>query len=371
MRIAQISPAYDAFAGHDPAQFVLALTDELVRRGHAVTLFAPAGCATKARLVPVDAAVCGRTAGVSCHYPAVAAGLAFARAGEFDLIHSHLGVPALPFDRLVSVPVVHTLHERLDTPALRAAVAHFKDARLVSVSQNQRRLLPHWNWSATIYNGVDIASSTFRPRHGRYLAAIGGFSAEGGIEDAIAAARLSRVPLKIAGAVAPAERDFFEQRVRPLLDQPDIRVEYVGVLRSADEDAFLGCALALVYPVRWPEPFSAIVARAMTTGTPVVASRVGALPEMLVDGVTGFLCDSVEELALGIERIPALSRAACRAHVQQRFTAAGTAERYESLYRLVALPVNATLPAVPARELLPAERRPLTRRTEALIAARA
>jgi hypothetical protein len=274
-----------------------------------------------------------RPTGVRDYLPAtvLTVGRALERAGEFDVIHSHIDVPAIPFARLVRTPVIFTMHGRLDQPWVRMLYDAYADVKLVSVSNNQRRLLPHWNWQGTVYNGIGLNEYTFYRRGGEYLAFLGRISPEKGVEEAIEVARLAGIPLKIAAKIDPVDRKFHEERVAPLLRGP--LVEYVGEVNQQEKDIFLGRALALLFPIRWPEPFGLVMAEAMATGTPVIAGRFGSVPEVIEDGRTGFICDSVEEMALAAERVAELDRAACRRLVEERFSAAAMAEGYEAIYR--------------------------------------
>jgi glycosyltransferase involved in cell wall biosynthesis len=219
MRIAQLSPLIEPvppslYGGTE--RVVAALTDALVARGHDVTLFASGDSQTAAELVGVTLQAL-RLAGVTDALPAtlLALRMAFERADEFDVIHSHIDLPAVPMARFVRTPVVHTLHGRLDLPEIQPLFAHCTDARLVSISANQRRLLPEWGWVGTVYNGIDVDHYAFQPQPGEYLAFLGRMSPDKGIEDAIAVARLADLPLKIAAKIDPSERDYFESTVRP------------------------------------------------------------------------------------------------------------------------------------------------------------
>ncbi|HZQ37477.1 MAG TPA: glycosyltransferase family 4 protein [Dehalococcoidia bacterium] len=339
MKIAQIAPLQEsvppsAYGGTE--RVVSWLTEELVRRGHDVTLFASGDSTTSARLVPVVPKAL-RPAGVPDYLPAtmLAVGRALEHADEFDIIHSHIDVPAVPFAHLVKTPILFTMHGRLDQPWVRALYDNYADVKLVSVSDNQRRLLPHWNWQGTVYNGIGLSEYTYYPRSGEYLAFLGRISPEKGIEEAIQVARLAGIPLKVAAKIDPADRKYYEERVAPLLRGP--LVEYVGEIDQREKDIFLGRALALLFPIRWPEPFGLVMAEAMATGTPVIAGRFGSVPEVIEDGRTGFICDSVEEMALAAERVGELDRATCRAVVQRRFSAAAMAEAYEAIYRRLVL----------------------------------
>jgi glycosyltransferase involved in cell wall biosynthesis len=230
MRIAQLAPLMESvppplYGGTE--RVVASLTDELVRRGHGVTLFASGDSRTTAELMPVVPRAL-RLAGVQNAVPhhLTAVSRALARAADFDVIHSHIDIVALPFSRFIGTPMLHTLHGRLDLPEIQPLLADCRDAALASISNNQRRLLPECNWLGTVYNGIDLDRYTFQPRPGRYLAFLGRIVAEKGIEEAVAVARLAGLPLKVAAKVDPVDREYYETRVRPLFDDP--LVEYVG-----------------------------------------------------------------------------------------------------------------------------------------------
>ena len=353
MRIAQLAPLYERvppelYGGTE--RVISVLTEELVRRGHEVTLFASGDSETSARLVPVVPRGL-RLAGVRDPMPAalLALGLAYDRAADFDVIHSHLDYPTLPFAHRSPTPSVITCHGRLDLLHTHAIFEAFRDAHLVSISDNQRRLLPHWHWAGTVYNGIDLANFTFHPRPGDYLAFLGRIAPEKGIEDAITVATLAGMPLKIAAKVDPADAAYYRDVIRPLLDHP--LVEYVGEVNEREKDAFLGGAHALLFPIRWPEPFGMVMVEAMATGTPVIAGRFGSVPEVVTDGVTGFIGDSLEEMVLAIRRLDELDRAACRAAVESRFSAQAMADGYERVYRAVL--AGADRSCSPAEETAP------------------
>ncbi|MHB8575989.1 MAG: glycosyltransferase family 4 protein [Dehalococcoidia bacterium] len=334
MKIAQIAPLQEAVPprGYGGTERVVSwLTEELVRRGHDVTLFATGDSQTSATLVPVVPQAL-RPAGVPDYLPATMLGLgrAFARAGEFDIIHSHIDVPAVPFAAMVRTPVVFTMHGRLDLAYHRVLYDGYPDLNYVSVSNNQRRLLPSWNWRGTVYNGIDVADYNYRPRQGEYLAFLGRISPEKGVEDAVKVARLAGMPLKIAAKVDPRDQEYYES-IKHLLKGPD--VEFIGEVNQHEKDAFLGRACALIFPIQWPEPFGLVMVEAMAAGTPVIAGRFGSVPEVLDDGITGFVCDSVDEMALAAERVAELDREACRRVVEERFSAPRMADGYEAIYR--------------------------------------
>ena len=334
MRIAQLAPLVESvppqrYGGTE--RVVSVLTEELVRRGHAVTLFASGDSRTSAALVPV-VPVGLREAGVRDPRPAdlLALGLAYERAGEFDVLHSHLDYSTLPFARRCATPTVVTVHGRLDLLDVHPVFEAFREAHLVAISQNQRRLLPHWHWAGTVYNGIELRHFTAHTRAGEYLAFLGRIAPEKGIEDAVAVAKRAGVPLKIAAKIDPVDEAYYQEQVRPLLAHP--LVEFVGEVTEREKDAFLGRARALIFPIRWPEPFGLVMAEAMATGTPVIAGRFGSVPEIVEDGVTGFICDSLDEMVLAVHRLGELDRAACRAHAEHSFSASRMADGYERIY---------------------------------------
>jgi glycosyltransferase involved in cell wall biosynthesis len=349
MRIAQLAPLTESvppqrYGGTE--RVVSALTEELVRRGHEVTLFASADSQTSARLVPIVPRAL-RLAGVRDPRPLelVALATAYAQAGSFDLIHSHMDYPTLPFAAACPTPTLLTLHGRLDLPATHPAFAHFRGVPLVSISDNQRRLVPDWQWAGTVYNGIDISHFTFHPRPGDYLAFLGRISPEKGVEEAIAVAQQVGLPLKIAAKVDPLDEAYFQECVRPLLAQP--LVDYVGEITEREKDAFLGQALALLMPVRWPEPFGLVMVEAMAAGTPVIARRGGSVQEVVRDGVTGFVCDSTEEMVLALRRVHELERADCRTRVEHHFSATRMADGYEAVYTRLLAPSPTPMDVVP------------------------
>lgn len=338
MRIAQLAPLAESvppqrYGGTE--RVVAALVDELVRRGHEVTLFASGDSHTRASLVPVVPHAL-RPAGIRDGRTAemLSLGRAYERAAEFDVIHSHLDIATLPFAHLRPTTTVLTCHGRLDQLHTHPIYEQLRAAHLVSISDNQRRLLPHWNWAGTVYNGIDLDHFTFHPRAGDYLAFLGRISPEKGIEDAIAIARLAGLPLKVAAKVDPIDETYYQERIRPLFAHP--LIEYVGEVTEREKDAFVGQALALLFPVRWPEPFGLVMVEAMAAGTPVIAGRFGSVPEVVLDGETGFICDSLEEMVLAIRRLGEIDRAACRRHVEQRFSAKRMADGYEQVYESLA-----------------------------------
>jgi glycosyltransferase involved in cell wall biosynthesis len=338
VRIAQVAPLYERvppvlYGGTE--RVVAYLTDELARRGHDVTLFASGDSRTRARLVaPVPHALRlapEPTDPLSAHM--LELGQVFEQADAFDVIHCHVDFLAFPFARLVRTPTVHTLHGRLDLPHLVPLFRHFRGLPLVSISDAQRRPVQHLDltWAGTVRHGLPLDRYPYSPGGDGYLAFLGRISPEKRVDLAIAVARRVGLPLKIAAKVDPADRAYFEREIRPLLDDP--LVEYLGEIGDDAKPAFLGQALALLFPVDWPEPFGLVMIEAMACGTPVVARACGSVPEVVVSGRTGYVVDTLDELVDAVKRVGNLDRAACRRHVEERFTVARMADDYEAIYR--------------------------------------
>jgi glycosyltransferase involved in cell wall biosynthesis len=339
MRIAQIAPLYESvpprlYGGTE--RVVSWLTEELVRRGHEVTLFATGDSRTAARLVaayprglrldpsPPDP--------VALHTIELAQ--AFERAASFDVIHCHVDYLAFPYGRLVDTPVVHTLHGRLDLRHLVHLFAQFPEAPLVSISDAQREPLRalSLSWQATVHHGLPMAAVPWRARNdGRYLAFLGRISPEKRPDLAIAVAKQLGVPLRIAAKVDVPDREYFDKIIRPLLNHP--LIEYVGEVGESQKWEFLGEARCLIFPIDWPEPFGLAMIEALACGTPVVARACGSAPEIVRDGEVGFLGDTVEQLVAAVKRVDLIDRARCRAYAEERFSIGVMTDRYEAVYR--------------------------------------
>ncbi|MFQ5791640.1 MAG: glycosyltransferase family 4 protein [Acidobacteriota bacterium] len=338
LRIAQVAPLYERvppplYGGTE--RVVSYLTEELVKRGHEVTLFATADSKTAGVLngvAPQAFRLCA--SGMEpWAYHVLELAEVFERAAEFDIIHSHVDFLAFPFGRLVHTPTIHTLHGRLDLPFLVPLFAHFRDVPLVSISNHQRVPLAGLalRWIATVYHGLPLSRYPAGDGRGAYLAFLGRMAPEKRPDLAIKVAKRVGVPLKMAAKVDPADRAYFERDIRPLLDDP--LVEFVGEINDAEKPAFLGDALALIFPVDWPEPFGLVMIEALACGTPVIARSCGSVPEIVEDGVTGFLADSVEDMAAAVGRLDRLDRDPCRRSAKARFSVEAMVDRYEAVYR--------------------------------------
>jgi glycosyltransferase involved in cell wall biosynthesis len=335
MKIAQVAPPYESVPPHlygGTERVVSYLTEELVAAGHQVTLFASGDSRTAAELVPVapralrlDEAPWEPMAAHALLLERVAQ-----RAHEFDVLHFHVDAIHLPLARRLATPSVSTLHGRLDLPALPHVYGEFREHPLVSISDAQRAPLPGANWAATIYHGLPADLYAQGDGGGRYLAFLGRISPEKRLDRAIAIAEATHTPLRIAAKVDPADRAYFEREIEPLLTSP--LVEFVGEITDAQKQEFLGKALGLLFPIDWPEPFGLVMIEAMACGTPVVAFNRGSVPEVLSDGISGYVVDSLADAFEAVERLGEFDRRVCRAEFERRFTSEQMALDYVDLY---------------------------------------
>jgi glycosyltransferase involved in cell wall biosynthesis len=336
MRVAQVAPLYESvppklYGGTE--RVVSYLTEELVSQGHDVTLFASGDSVTSARLI----APCREALRLNedCIDPLAHHVLmleqVFQVASEFDIIHFHCDYLHYSLSRNRQVPNITTLHGRLDLPDLVALYKEFTEVPVVSISNAQREPLPWLNWQATVYHGLPPDLYRFHPEEGKYLAFLGRICADKGIEDAIECAKQTGIELRISAKVDHADEEYFEQVIKPLLDHPLIK--FVGETADAEKNEFLGNALALLAPIRWPEPFGIVMIEAMACGTPVIAFGQGSVPEVIDEGKSGVIVQNVEEAVAGILRGPLVSRETCRARFEQRFTAPRMARDYLEIYK--------------------------------------
>jgi glycosyltransferase involved in cell wall biosynthesis len=336
MRIAQIAPLFEAvppklYGGTE--RVVSWLTEELVAMGHDVTLFASGDSVTSAKLEPtwpralrLDPTILDwfATLYVMLEY-------VYKRAHNFDILHFHLDYFPNPLFSRQPVPFLTTLHGRLDLPELGVVFRTYPDVPLVSVSNAQRKPIPDVNWIGTVYHGITKDQLTPQPVEPSYFAFLGRISPEKGIERAIQIANATGVKLKIAAKVDKADAEYFKAEVEPLLNSPN--VEYIGEINDAQKPAFLSGAKATLFAIDWPEPFGLVMIESMACGTPVIAMRRGSVPEVMDDGITGFIVDNVEEAIAACRRIDTLDRAKVRAQFEKRFTSRRMAEDYLVLYR--------------------------------------
>jgi glycosyltransferase involved in cell wall biosynthesis len=339
MRIAQVAPLHLAVPpeGYGGTERVIAeLTDALVAGGHEVTLFASGDSRTQAHLAPFAPAAQGfspATDLVETHLALLTEVYRRAEAGDFDVIHSHLEHLTLPFVRSVRTPTVLTFHSRLDQPTLVRLLHAYPDAHLVSISDSQREPVPDVGWVATVYHGVDVQRFPFSAAPGSYLVFVGRIAPEKRPDRAIAIAKRAHVPLKIAAKVDPEDRAYFNQVVRPFLDDP--LIDLVGPLTERHKRELMRGACALLSPIDWPEPFGMVFIEALACGTPVLTCPSGAAPEVVEDGVTGFIRASDDELVEAVHLVGTLDRATCRQQAEERFDATCMAEHYVRVYERV------------------------------------
>jgi len=338
LRIAQVAPLYESvpsklYGGTE--RVVSYLTETLVQLGHQVTLFASGDSVTQAELI----APCPRSLRLdaSCQDPLAYHMLmieqVFKNAGRFDLIHFHIDYLHFSLFRRQKCPHVTTFHGRLDLPELPALYREFSDIPVVSISHSQRRPLPWVNWQGTVYHGLPNDLHTFRDQPGDYLAFLGRISPEKGLDQAIRIAQRTGRKLKIAAKINKTDQDYYQTKIQPLIQEAPALVEFIGEIGGREKDDFLGNAYALLFPIAWPEPFGLVMIEAMACGTPVIAYRRGSVPEVMQDGVTGFIVDGPEEAVQAVERVASLDRKRCREVFENRYSASRMAADYLKIYR--------------------------------------
>jgi glycosyltransferase involved in cell wall biosynthesis len=340
MRIAQIAPLIESvpprlYGGTE--RIVSYLTEELVRQGHHVTLFASADSVTNAELVPCAPSALRlepRSATALPHYMLMLERLR-RKALSFDLVHFHIDYLHYPLMREIATPHLTTLHGRQDLWDLEPLFDEYTDMPVVSISNSQRAPVREANWIGTVYHGLPRGLLPFARRGGDYLVFLGRICAEKGVERAIEIATRAGRELKVAAKVDDADREYFEARIRHLLERPNIH--FVGEVNDAEKAELLGGALALLFPIDWPEPFGLTMIEAMACGTPVLAWRRGSVPEIVKDGVNGRIVDSIPEAVAVIDELAALDRSKVRASFECRFSVERMTADYVALYnRLVA-----------------------------------
>jgi glycosyltransferase involved in cell wall biosynthesis len=339
MRIAQIAPLAEAvppkrYGGTE--RVISYLTEELVRQGHEVTLFASGDSQTSATLVSCCPKALRLDESVNDPVPYTLMMLDRVRAcaDPFDILHFHTELEHFPLFQDIAERTVTTLHGRLDANELSPFYARFSNFPLVSISDDQRRPMPRVNWVGTVYHGLPLELLPFSPSaDGGYLAFLGRIAPEKRPDRAIDIARRSGVPLKIAAKIADQDRPYFEEHIRPLLNDP--LVEFIDEIGESAKGAFLGQARALLFPIDWPEPFGLVMIEAMACGTPVIAYPEGSVPEIIEDG-TGFVVNNTDEAVQAVTRLNELDRAAIRNRFEERFSARRMAHDYVEIYRRLA-----------------------------------
>jgi glycosyltransferase involved in cell wall biosynthesis len=336
MRIAQIAPLTEAippklYGGTE--RVVHWLTEELVALGHDVTLFASGDSVTSAKLEamwPQALRLSGSIRDPNALHMLMLE-VVRRRAEDFDVLHFHLDYYPFSLFSRHSTPFVTTLHGRLDLPEHQPVFTAFSSIPVISISNAQRRPVPQAGWIRTIYHGVPEDLLRPKPVTPSYLAFLGRICPEKGVDQAIRIAGRAGLPIKIAAKIDKADVEYFETEIRSLFDLP--HVEYIGEIADKDKSDFLSGAIGLVMPINWPEPFGLSMIEAMACGTPVVAYNRGSVPEVVEDGVTGFVVEDELSATDAVRRLPQLSRAGIRARFEQRFTARLMAKEYLATYR--------------------------------------
>ena len=341
MRIAQIAPLYERvppqlYGGTE--RIVSYLTEELVRQGHDVTLFASGDSKTSAKLVPCCKMALRLDPSVKdpLLYHIMMLEEVRQRIDQFDVLHFHIDILQAPLIRDIADCTVTTQHGRLDLPDLIPFYGMFRELPLVSVSNDQHKYLRHANWVGTVHHGLPRDLLPFQPNAaGRYLAFLGRISPEKGPNRAIEIAARAGMPLEIAAKVDRVDQTYWDEIIQPMVEAHS-NVEFIGEIDERDKAAFLGEAAALLFPIDWPEPFGLVMIEAMACGTPVIAFRRGSVSEVVEDGISGFVVDTIEEAVRAVQRIVTLDRARVRAAFERRFTVDRMARDYVQIYRELA-----------------------------------
>src|ERR1700757_2723391 len=336
MQIAQIAPLMEAvppklYGGTE--RIVAYLADELVAMGHEVSLFASGDSTTTARLEAAYPQALRLDPTIRDHVAPLVAMLerVAQRAREFDVIHLHCDYLAYPVLARSGVPFLATLHGRLDLPELKLVYEAFADLPVVSISNSQREPLPEARYVATVYHGLPEQLLFPGDGAGGYLAFLGRISPEKAPDRAIRIAARAGMKLKIAAKIDAVDREYFAAEIEPLLAQP--HVDFIGEIAEHEKSEFLSNAAGLLFPIAWREPFGLVMIEAMACGTPVIAFENGSVPEVLEDGVTGFIVDDEAQAVAAAGKIGMLDRDRIRAEFDRRFTARRMAEDYLRIYR--------------------------------------
>jgi glycosyltransferase involved in cell wall biosynthesis len=337
MRIAQVAPLYESVPPHrygGTERVVSYLTEALIDLGHRVTLFASGDSRTRARLEPMaPRALRGAIDLMDPLAPHIhMLGAVYRRAEEFDLIHCHTDYIGLPLAEYVNTPTIVTLHGRLDLPEAAPCYREYSLSALVSVSDAQRAPLADVPFCATVHHGVPASLYPFRERAAGYLLFIGRISPEKRVDSAVRVASRAGLPLRVAAKIDAADRAYFQSEIRPLFDS-NPTVVFLGEVDDQAKAELMGGALALVFPIDWPEPFGLVMIEALACGTPVIARRRGSVPEIVRNGETGFICETETEMVDAVQRLSTIDRRRCREEFETRFTDRAMAERYVSVYQ--------------------------------------
>lgn len=358
MKIAQVSPLYESvppktYGGTE--RVVSFLTEELVAQGQDVTLFASGDSQTAAKLIaatPQSLRLSKNSVDHLAHHIAMLDDV-MRMAPEFDVIHFHIDYMHFPLSRYCALPSVTTLHGRLDLPDLIPVYQRYKDAPLISISMAQRKPLSRVNWVGNVPHGLPSELHKFYPRGGNYLAFLGRISPEKRVDRAIEIAKRAGMPLKIAAKIDNADKEYYDAKIKPLMN--DAHVEFIGEIAEHEKGEFLGNAHGYLFPIDWPEPFGLTMIEAMACGTPTIAFNCGSVPEVMQEGLTGFIVDTMDQAVAAVEKIDTIERTACRNVFEKKFTATKMAEHYIEIYQSMTAPVDPSisLPAQAAPSISP------------------
>jgi len=347
MKIAQVSPLFESvppklYGGTE--RVVSYLTEELVALGHDVTLFASGDAVTKAKLEPCceNSLRLDKTCIDSLAHHILMLEKVYERAHEFDIIHNHNDYLAYPFARDSETPTITTLHGRLDIPDLIPLYREFSEMPVVSISNSQRKPLPFANWITTVYHGLPLDLYPFSDAPEEYFSFIGRISPEKGLDSAIEIAKQVGIPLKIAAKVDVVNREYYEKTIKPLLSHP--LIQYIGEIGEEEKAEFLGKSLAMLFPIDWEEPFGLCMIESMACGTPVLARRRGSIPEVIDEGITGYIFRDIEEGIRALKKTAKIDRKRCRQQFEERFSARRMALDYVRVYEKIIEKKRALLP---------------------------
>jgi len=335
MRIAQVAPLFESvppklYGGTE--RVVSWLSEELVRLGHDVAVFASGDSLTTARLIPScqeSLRRCPESVDHLAHH-FVQMEQVLRHKDEFDLIHFHVDYLHYPISRRERYVHVTTLHGRLDIPDLAPLYDVYSEMPVISISDSQREPLPSLNWQGTVHHGMPIDSYKFHRKAGSYLAFLGRTSPEKGLDRAIEIAEAAGMRLKIAAKVDKIDQEYFETVIQPLLGSANI--EFVGEIGYPEKNEFLGNAAALLFPIAWPEPFGIVMIEAMACGTPVIAYPFGSVPEVVADGISGYVVSDLAGAVDAVKQIGKIDRKKVRKHFESNFTADRMALDYLKIY---------------------------------------
>jgi glycosyltransferase involved in cell wall biosynthesis len=335
MRIAQVAPLFErvppiAYGGTE--RVIFNLTEELIRQGHEVTLFASGDSITEARLISVvDHAMRPQQQPTWLTYATMQLDMVAKYAANFDVIHFHTDYLHFPIAKYLGTPHITTVHGRLDLPELGPLFRQFSNTPLVSISNCQRTPLPWANWYETVYHGMPPLSASIESRPEEYFAFVGRISPEKRVDRAIDIAKQCGIPLYIAAKIDGVDDPYYNQCIRPLMEDP--LVTFLGEINDAEKSKLLKHAKALLFPIDWPEPFGLVMIESLSCGTPVIAYRNGSVPEIIEHGVTGFIVNNQEEAVEAARNIESIDRAGCRNVYEKRFSSTQMANNYVRVYQ--------------------------------------